>query len=140
MGLGVEDLFQHVIATLHSPNYRIANAGALRMERPRIPLPGWPAGGGAVDALAESAARVRELTALVDSDTPVAGVTTGSLHPELAAIAVPMTTDGGNMAGEDFAVAAGWGHFGTGEAVVPGQGRIVERDLSMAAMGQLTEG
>ena len=132
VGAGVEDLFHHVIATLHDPEYRTANAGALRMEWPRIPLPGWPDGVayGAADALAESAARGRELAALLDSDTPVAGVTTGALRPELAAIAVPMTTDGGNMAGDDFAVSAGWGHFGTGEAVMPGQGRALERDYT----------
>ena len=35
----VEDLFHHVIAVLHDPAYREANAGALRMEWPRIPLP-----------------------------------------------------------------------------------------------------
>ena len=131
LGLGVEDLFHHVIATLHDPAYRAANAGALRMEWPRIPLPGWPDDGGvshrAADTLAESAGRGRHLAALLDSDTPVAGVTTGALRPELAAIAVPTTTDGGSMAGDDFAVSAGWGHFGTGEAVMPGQGRIVER-------------
>ena len=42
LGLGVEDLFHHVLAVLHDPAYREANAGALRMEWPRIPLPGWP--------------------------------------------------------------------------------------------------
>ena len=41
----VEDLFHHVIAVLHDPAYLEANAGALRMEWPRIPLPGWPDGG-----------------------------------------------------------------------------------------------
>lgn len=40
---------------------------------------------------------------------------------------MPATTDGRNMTGDDFAVTAGWGHFGTGDAVMPGQGRIVER-------------
>ena len=40
----VEDLFYHILATLHDPAYREANAGALRMEWPRIPLPGWPDG------------------------------------------------------------------------------------------------
>ena len=134
MGADVEDLFHHVIATLHDPAYRIANAGALRMEWPRIPLPGWPDGNadGAADALAASAAWGRQLAALLDSDTPVAGVTTGALRPELAAIAMPTTTDGGNMTGDDFAVSAGWGHFGTGDAVMPGQGRVVERDSKAA--------
>ena len=134
MSAGVEDLFHHVIATLHSPNYRIANAGALRMDWPHIPLPGWPGGvaDGAADALAESAARGRQLAALLDSDTPVADVTQGTLRPELAAIAVPTTTDGGNMADDDFAVSAGWGHFGSGEVVMPGQGRVVEREYTAA--------
>ena len=168
LNLTVEDLFHHVLAVLHDPAYRQANAGALRMEWPRIPLPGWPElsasapsgrgasrsahspggeGGSASDpapggeggsrtaptaeqaaqTLAVSAARGRELARLLDSDAPVPGVTTGQLRPEIAAIAVPATTDGRNMTGDDFAVTAGWGHFGAGEAVMPGQGRVVER-------------
>ena len=73
LGLDVEDLFHHVLATLHDPAYREANAGALRMEWPRIPLPGWPDGGGgdAAAELARSAARGRALAALLDPDTPV---------------------------------------------------------------------
>ena len=129
LGGGVEDLFHHVLAVLHDPAYREANAGALRMEWPRIPLPGWPDGDedGASDAFAASAARGRELAALLDSDTPVDGVTTVPLRPEAAKVAVPSTTDGGNMSGGDFALTSGWGHFGQGEAVMPGQGRVVER-------------
>ena len=42
IGANVEDLFHHVLAVLHDPAYREANAGALRMEWPRIPIPGWP--------------------------------------------------------------------------------------------------
>ena len=141
LGAGVEDLFHHVLAVLHDPAYREANAGALRMEWPRIPLPGWPDGDedGAADELAASAARGRELAALLDSDTPVPGVTTGALRPEAVAVAVPSTTDGGNMAGGDFALTAGWGHFGQGEAVMPGQGRVVERPYTAderAALGE----
>ena len=129
LGLGVEDLFHHVLAVLHDPAYREANAGALRMEWPRIPLPGWPDGDaeGAVDELSASAARGRELAALLDSETPVPGVTEGTLRQEIAAIAVPATTTGGNMSGDDFALTAGWGHFGSGQAVMPGQGRVVKR-------------
>ena len=140
IGASVEDLFHYVLATLHDPAYRTANAGALRMEWPRIPLPGWPDGEaeGAADALARSAARGRELAALLDPDTPAAGVTQAPLRPEIATIAVPATTGGRNMAGDDFAVTAGWGHHGQGDAVMPGQGRAVERAFSpeeRAAMG-----
>ena len=134
LGLGVEDLFQHALAVLHDPAYREANAGALRMEWPHIPLPGWPDGDApnAADQLRASAARGRDLAALLDPETPAPGVTAGTLRPELAAIAVPSTADGRNMTGDDFALTAGWGHFGTGDAVMPGQGRIVERDYTTA--------
>ena len=127
-------MFHHALAVLHDPAYRQANAGALRMEWPRIPLPGWPDGysPGATDELRASAVRGRELAALLDPETPVAGVTTGALRPELAAIAVPSTADGRNMTDDDFALTAGWGHFGTGDAVMPGQGRAVERDYTVA--------
>ena len=121
MGAGVDDLFHHVLATLHDPAYRAANAGALRMEWPRIPLP------DTVDALAESAVRGREIAALLDPETPIPGVTETPLRPSLAAIAVPTTTSGRNMAGDDFALTAGWGHVGAGGAVMPGQGRVTER-------------
>ena len=129
LGLGVEDLFHHVLATLHDPAYRVSNAGALRMEWPRVPLPGWPDGGevDAADMLVRSAERGRELAALLDPETPVPGVTQGPPRPEIAAVAVPATTHGRNMAGDDFALTAGWGHVVAGGAVMPGQGRAVER-------------
>ena len=141
LGLGVEDLFHHALAVLHDPAYREANAGALRMEWPRIPLPGWPDGEtpGAADDLRAIAARGRELAGLLDPETAVAGVTAGTLRPELAAIAVPFTADGGNMTGDDFALTVGWGHFGTGDAVMPGQGRVVERDYTAAEREALDE-
>ena len=129
---GVEDLFHHVLAVLHDPAYREANAGALRMEWPRIPLPGWPEGNapGAAEELTASAARGRELAQLLDPETPVPGVTMGPLHPEISAIAIPATVDGGNMADEDFEVSAGWDHYGSGDAVMPGQGRVEERSYT----------
>ena len=140
--ISVEDLFHHVLAVLHDPTYPETNAGALRMEWPRIPLPYWSelsarASAGdtdlaveaeeAAETLANSVVHGRELVALLDSDTPVSGVTTGQLRPEIAAIGVPATTHGRNMFGDDFGLTAGWGHFGSGQAVMPGQGRAVER-------------
>ena len=138
LGLGVEDLFHHTIATLHNPAYRKANAGALRMEWPRIPLPGWRDGdeAGAADKLRESAAKGRQLAALLDTDTPVPGVTTGALRPEIAAIAVPTTDDGHNISGDEFSLTAGWGHLGQGEAVMPGQGRAEPRDYTRSRTRQ----
>ena len=132
LGMAVEDIFHHVLAVLHDPAYRETNAGALRMGWPRIPLPGWPDGNAseAAETLARSAGRGRELAALLDPDTPVPGVTTGTLRPDIATIAVPATVDGRNMTGDDFTLTAGWGHYGTGDAVMPGQGRIVEREYT----------
>ena len=174
LGMGVEDLFHHALAVLHDPAYRQANAGALRMEWPRIPLPGWPdlaapAGRGALSGrgasrsahspgraggsrtaptaaqaeqaaltLAALAARGRELARLLDPETPVPGVTTGAPRPEIAAIAVPATVDGRNMSGGDFELTAGWGHFGQGQAVMPGQGRVVQRPYTPAERQALT--
>ncbi len=133
LGLDVDDLFYFVLATMHDPGYRRANAGALRLDWPRIPLAGWPNGGDeAASRLAATAECGREFARLLDPDTPVPGVTEGELRPELAAIAVPTTTDGRQMTGEDFALTAGWGHFGVGQAVMPGQGRAVERSYSSA--------
>ncbi|MCY3669594.1 MAG: DNA methyltransferase, partial [Alphaproteobacteria bacterium] len=140
LGLGVEDLFHHVLAVLHDPAYRTANAGALRMEWPHIPLWDWPDGKaeGAAGELAQSAVRGRKLSALLDPEAPAPGVTQAPLRPEIAAIAVPATASGGNMAGGDFALTAGWGHYGQGDVVMPGQGHAVERDYTAdehAAMG-----
>ena len=129
LGLGADDLFHHVLATLHDPAWREANAGALRMDWPRIPLPGWPDGGDsdAAATLADSAARGRRLAALLDPETPVPGVTQAPLRPDLEAVAVPTTTSGRDMAGADFALTAGWGHVGASGAVMPRRGRVTER-------------
>ena len=139
LGASVEDLFHHILAVLHDPTYNQVNADALRAEGPRIPLSGWPDGGEeAAETLASSAARGRELARLLDPEAPVPGVTQGALRPDIATIAVPATTDGRNMTGDDFALTAGWGHYGTGDAVMPGQGQIVERAYTpdeKAAMG-----
>ena len=140
LSASVKDLFHHVFAVLHDSTYNQVNADALRAEGPRVPLPGWPDGEaeGAAEALAQSSARGRDLARLLDPETPVPGVTQGALRPEIATIAVPATLGGHNMTGDDFALTAGWGHYGSGEAVMPGQGRVVERALTpadRAAMG-----
>ena len=144
IGADVEELFHHVLAVLHDPAYREANAGALRMEWPRIPVPGWPDGdevgaageSGRIGGAWSGACRAARLGyAGVWGHDRVRCVLRSRI------IAVPSTTDGGNMAGGDFDVTAGWGHFGSGQAVMPGQGRVVERAYTSEereAMGDVT--
>ena len=140
LGLGVEDLFHHVLAVLHDPAYREANAGALRMEWPRIPLPGWPHGEAThAEEFARSARHERTLAALLDPETPVPGVTHTPLRPEIAVLGVPSTTNGGNMTAAHFTVTAGWGRRGSGDAVMPGQGHAVERPYTPAEHAVLSD-
>ena len=42
------------------------------------------------------------------------------------------------MAPEDFAVTAGWGHYGAGQAVMPGTGRTKERDYTSGERSTLS--
>ena len=125
----VVDLVHYAVAVLHDPDYNQTNADALRAEGPRIPLPDWPdrAANGAAKEFARTAAHGRTLTALLDSDTPVPSVTSAILRSVIAAVAMPATVDVRNMATADFAITAGWGHYGHGDVVMPGQGRAVER-------------
>ena len=138
----VEDLFHFALSTLHDAEYRSSNADGLRLGWPRIPLPGWPEGTGETlpGRFATGAKRGRELAQLLDPEAAVPGVTTGGLRPEIATIAVPTTLDGHQMTGDDFAVTAGWGHFGAGSAVMPGPGRAVQRSFTAqerAALGDV---
>ena len=132
LNLGVEELFFHVVATLHEATYLQVNAGGLQVGWPRIPLPGWPDSDAseAAERLARSAARGRELAALLDTESPVPGVTEPPLRAEAAILAVPSTVDGRNMSPADFVLEAGWGRLSAGDAVMPGTGRVVEREYS----------
>lgn len=115
---GAEMLFYHTLAALHSPAYRTENAGALRQDWPRVPLP------TAREGLEASAALGRQVAELLDVKTPVPGVTQGEPRDDLRSIAV-LTTAGG---APDFTVNVNWGYFGAGGAVMPGRGRSIIND------------
>ncbi|MGH9942330.1 MAG: type ISP restriction/modification enzyme [Pyrinomonadaceae bacterium] len=119
-------LFFHTVAVLHAPTYRTENAGALRQDFPRIPLP------ATLDRLRASAALGRQVAALLDTEQQVAGVTSGALRPELAVVGVLRHASGGNLnpASGDLEVRAGWGHKGKGGITMPGKGRTVRREYS----------
>jgi esterase/lipase superfamily enzyme len=124
VGAAPEDLFFHALAILHSDAYREANAGALRQDWPRIPLP------ATLGVLHASAALGREVAALLDTETPVPGVTSGTPPAALRLIAAPARTDGLPLGVADFALTAGWGHAGQGGVTMPGKGRVADRAVS----------
>jgi hypothetical protein len=123
MSLPPSAAFHHIVATLHAPTYRAENAGALRMDWPRIPLPGDAA------TLAASAALGEDLARLLDPETPAPGITEGARRAGLAMLGVPERSGPGPL---DLALTAGWGSTQTGGSggsiVMPGRGRTTARD------------
>ena len=129
-------LFDHFVSTLHSPAYRTENAGALRQDWPRIPLPARK------DLLLASAELGRKVAALLDTETPVAGVNSGSIRAELKIIGVAAAANGNplNREAGDFDVTAGWGHGGKGGIAMPGKGKMTPRDYSAAERAAIEQG
>jgi predicted helicase len=134
VGSTPEQLFDHAVAMLHSPAYQGENAAALRQDWPRVPLP------AEAPRLLAAAALGRQLAALLDQERQAAGVTTGSIRPELRVIASPMHVDGGQLSPPDFALTAGWGRGGTGGATMPGRGRAAERAYTDEERAALSTG
>jgi hypothetical protein len=115
-------VWDHALATTYSPAYLTENAAGIRQGWPRIPLP------NAADLLRASAALGKQVAALLDPDTPVPGVTTGTIRPELASIAVPTTVLG---APRDWKLI-GWGSRSDKGITMPGRGHTDARDYSAA--------
>ncbi|MGI4735888.1 MAG: type ISP restriction/modification enzyme [Janthinobacterium lividum] len=121
VGADAETLFYHVLAVLHSPAYRTANAGALRQDWPRLPLPPGAA------ALHASAMLGRQVAALIDVRRPVPGVTHRPIAPELLALGAIQRRPGApndqvHSAEGHFGLRAQWGTRSDG-TVKPGKGR-----------------
>ena len=123
--LGIEPiiLFHHVIGLLFAGKYGLQNGFALRQDWPRIPLPGRK------KALLSSAGLGRRVAGLLDTESPVEGVTSGKIDPRLTSLGVIRKIGGGALepgAGE-LDVTAGWGGSGAGGVCMPRRGRAVER-------------
>lgn len=121
--------------------YREENAGALRQDWPRVPLP------KTAKVLQAGAALGRQLAVLLDLETPVEGVTTLKAHPDLKGLGeLAVTSDAGTPARNvadakpskpagksaritpaatpDLAIAARWGYAGQGGVTMPGLGKV----------------
>ncbi|MBW4493777.1 MAG: N-6 DNA methylase [Oscillatoria princeps RMCB-10] len=119
-------IWWHALAIGHSPAYLTENADGIRQDWLRIPLPNARA------ALLASAELGRQIAALLDTETPVAGVTAAKIRPELKALAVISRAGGGQLNPDtgDLAITAGWGHAGKNGVTMPGKGKILERTLT----------
>lgn len=135
-GTDAEGLFYHVLAISHSIAYAEENAGALRQNWPRVPLP------SSAEEHSASAALGRRLAALMNTEEAVIGVSGGALRQELRPMGQvsavgdrPLDPSAG-----DLVVTAGWGYrSGTG-AVMPGQGRAVERNYTTEELEAIERG
>lgn len=129
-------IWMHVLAIGYSPAYLGENADGIRQDWPRIPLPDNR------ETLLASAKLGRQIAALLDTETPTPGVTSGKIRPELRAVAVVSRVGGGNLNPDtEFAVTARWGYGGKGGITMPGKGKIERRPYTageLKAMGETT--
>jgi hypothetical protein len=119
-----ELIWYHALAIGYSPAYLAKNADGIRQDWPRIPLP------KAKDSLLASSVLGRQVAALLDTETPVPGVTAGKIWDDLKRVAVFQRMDGKPAKPEagDLDLTAGWGHGGKGGITMPGKGKLIRRD------------
>jgi hypothetical protein len=98
----------------------------LRQDWPRIPLPVER------DALLASAAIGRQIATLLNTETEIHGITVGKPRHELRLIAKVRRIDSGTLGQDtaDLKVNASWGHRNQDGAVMPGRGRIENRNYT----------
>ena len=114
---GLEDLFYHALAIGYSGEYRLENADGLRIDWPRIPLP------GSRSVLENSAARGRQVAGFLDSDSRLAGVDSGEVSPVYAGVGILRPDSSGHA---NLRVEASWGHRDGKGKVFPGSGMLGE--------------
>lgn len=119
-------IWKHALAMAYAPTYLADNLDGLRQDWPRIPLPQTQV------LLRASAALGAKVAALLDADTPLDGVTSGNIRPELQSIAVISRVGGGALDPSEghLAVTAGWGYAGRDGVTMPGKGRVETRAAS----------
>jgi hypothetical protein len=107
-------IWHHALAIGYSAAYLSENADGVRQDWPRIPLPASKA------SLLESAELGRQVAALLDTETPVPGITQGKPRPDLRVVAELRATGS-----PDFRITAGWGHAGQAGVTMPGKGKML---------------
>jgi len=113
-------IWMHALAIGYSPAYLAENADGVRQDWPRIPLPNSKA------ILLASAELGKQVAALLDTETPVQGVTAGKILPELVKLAVVTRLTRETL---NLSLTAGWGHAGQGGVTMPGKGKLATKIL-----------
>jgi len=129
-------IWMHSLAIGYSPAYLAENADGIRQNWPRIPLPDNR------ETLGASAQLGGQIAAILDTETPTAGITSGKISPEIRSLAVVSRVGDGNLNPDtEFAVTARWGYGGKNGITMPGKGKIAQRPYSpeeRKAMGEAT--
>jgi hypothetical protein len=124
-------LWLHALATCFSPRYLNEHRDGILSDWPRIPLPGNRS------TLEASANLGESLSALLDPDTPIPGVTQGKITPPLHMFGGLSRTDNKPLSPADLVVSAGWGHRTSTGIVMPGGGRVKQRPYTPAEAAQI---
>ncbi|OGN88356.1 MAG: DNA methyltransferase [Chloroflexi bacterium RBG_13_46_14] len=128
-------IWLHALAIGYSPAYISENADGVRKDWPRIPLPNKK------ELLEASAELGEKIAALLDTEKPVAGVTASAIRLEIQSIAVISKEDGGDLQlPKELTVTVGWGHSGQNGVVMPGKGKVVERDYTPEEKEAISKG
>ena len=123
---GVVSRLQHEIQLMGQMLQRLYSLGgatsslARQLQREReCPPPSMRA--LLAEAMAQSSSPLpQEFSRLLDLDTPLIGVTTGKVRPELVKIAVVTRLTRETL---NLSVTAGWGHAGQNGVTMPGKGK-----------------
>jgi len=113
-----EHLFFHIVAILHSPAYREENAGALRQDWPRVPLP------KDVKTLKSGAKIGRRIAALLAPEPAVNGVTDLNPDKQLKGLGELAVISG--KGAPDLGISARWGYAGQRGVTMPGPGKTTD--------------
>jgi hypothetical protein len=124
-------IWMHTLAIGFSPAYLAENTDGVRENWPRIPLP------DAKNFLLASAELGKKVAAFLNTETAVAGIDAGKIHPELVKIAVVTRLTKQPL---NLSLTARWGHAGKDGVTMPGKGKLETRAYTAEELAALSGG